>query len=231
MARTLCAGDRRGADTLLSMLRRGPDLRAEKILSRRFRFLWIANPKVASCSIALALRKADPDAEHIRGKTLEQIFALRSEARSYVSFAFIRHPCRRILSFYEDKHVRLGCRSSTLRYFIEPHHGIRQGMTFPELCEWLNTPCGADAFAERHWLSQNRLIRLPDGRLPDCIGSYERLDDDWRAIAERIGIPFRPLPHLNSSRDAATRTRLDARTGALLRRRYADDLQLGGYDG
>ena len=231
LAHAIEAEDYETAHAIIATTRRKPDLRAEKIVSRRYGFLWICVPKVASVSLLEALGAVDPEAELITGRTLEEIVKTRPEVRGYYRFAFIRHPCHRTFSFYADKHVKLAGRPDAYRFFIEPYHGVREGMTFVELCRWLATPYGSDAFADRHWLSQHLQIRLPDGRLPDFIGRYERLDADWETVTAHLGLPFRPLPRFNV-RPAAmvAEEHLDDETVKLLQRRYADDFALGGYD-
>ena len=225
------AEDDAAALALVSTAGRRPDLRAEKMVSRRYGFLWICNPKVASRSIITALRAVDPDAELIRGRTLDEILAARPEITDYTSFAFLRHPCHRTYSFYADKHVLALRDRDAYGWFIAPYYGAGTGMSFGELCRWLNTPCGSDAFADRHWLSQHRQLRFADGRLPDFVGSYERLDADWRTITERLRMPFRELPRLNARPEGVIPTaHPDENTVALLGRRYADDFRIGGYD-
>lgn len=205
-----------------------PDLRAEKILSHRYRYLWICNPKVASRSLIAALRASDPDAVLIRGLNLDRVYARFPEATNFYSFAFLRHPWHRTWSFYADKHAK-ACRERKLRrWFIDPYFGITLGMSFGELCAWLNTPCGSDAFADRHWLSQSLQVATADGRLPDFLGSYETLEADWRDVIERLGMPFTELPRLNA-RPAHMAPEPDDGTIALVKRRYAADFELGGY--
>ena len=230
LAAAMADGDDATALALAATALRGPDRRAEKVLSHRYRFLWICNPKAASRSLIAALRAADPDALLIRERTLEQVHARHPEARSYFSFAFLRHPRERIRSFYADKHARARHERTLYLQFIRPYHGVRLGMTFGELCAWLGTPCGADAFADRHWLSQWRQLVDPQGRLPDFLGRYEHLEADWRTLRARLGLPRAALPRLNAGdpgfrRDAVA----DAGIDALLRRRYARDYEIGGY--
>ena len=227
----VAARDWETARAIAATALRRPDLRAEKILSRRYRFLWICVPKAASRSLIAALRAADPDAELFSGRTLRDIFAARPEARRYFSFAFMRHPGRRALSFWGDQYVRLAGTPAAYRDFIAPYHGVREGMPFAEFCRWLDTPYGSDAFADRHWLSQHRQIRLPGGGLPDFIGRVERLDADWRVLSARLGLPPRALPKLRTGPPSVTAAeQLDDETAALLRRRYAEDFRIGGYD-
>ncbi len=77
-----------------------PSLRTEKIVSRRYQYLWLCVPKAASRSLIAALLGADPDAEIFRDLTLHEICAMRPEARNYYSFAFVRHPFDRAFSWY-----------------------------------------------------------------------------------------------------------------------------------
>ena len=230
LADAIAAGDDAAALALVSTAGCRPDVRAEKIVSRRYRYLWIGNPKVASRSMIAALRAVDSEAELFRGRTLDEVLRMRPQARDYCRFAFIRHPADRAYSFYADKHALASKDRDARRWFVGRYHGLRTGMEFTEVCRWLDTPCGSDAFADRHWLSQHRQIRGGDGRLPDFLGRYERLDADWRAIAEELRMPYRALPWLNArAPGAAADGAMDGETARLLRRRYAEDFRLGGY--
>ena len=231
LAAAIGAHDRATALALVTTAGCRTDLRAEKMISRRYRFLWLCNPKVASRSIIAALRAADPDAELFRDRSLDEVLARRPEARGYFSFAFIRHPLDRTRSYHADKHALALRDRMAARWFIEPWHGLSAGMTFAEFCRWLDTPWGSDAFADRHWLSQHRQIRTADGRLPDFLGHWEHLDADWRAVTGRLGLPFRELPRLNTAPRAVHAAEApDTAAVALLRRRYALDFRIGGYD-
>lgn len=225
------ARDDEAARALVFMAGCRPDLRAEKLLSPKHRYLWICVPKVASRSIIAALRAVDPGAELIRDRTLDQVLVARPEAREYFRFAFLRHPVHRTRSFHADKHTRALWDRDAYRWFIEPYYGVSADMGFGAFCRWLETPFGSDAFADRHWLSQHRQIRDADGRLPDFLGCYERLDADWRTVCERLGIPFRVLPRLNSRPEGYGEPLPDTDTVAVLLRRYAEDFRLGVYTG
>ena len=230
LAAAIDAGDDAAALALVSTAGRRPDLRAEKIVSRNYRYLWICNPKAASRSIVAALRAADPGARLVRNRTLEEVVAAHPEARDYFRFGFLRHPVARSLSFWADKHTLARTDRDNRRWFIDPWYGLSAGMGFDAFCRWLETPFGSDAFADRHWLSQHRQLRDGDGRLPEFLGRYERLDADWRALCDRVGLPFRALPRLNPRPEGLEAALPDAGTAALLRRRYAEDFRVGGYD-
>ena len=228
-------GDRGAALALVRTAAHRADRRAEKIVSRRYRFVWICNPKAASRSLIAALGAADPGAQLIRRRTLEEIHARHPETRTFFSFAFLRHPVARTRSFHADKHTLARRDADARRWFIEPYHGLRPGMSFAEFCRWLDTPCGSDAFADRHWLSQSRQVADDDGRLPDFLGRHERLEEDWRTVCARLGLSPAPLPRLNASGPHAPGAADSGPAGpgagsaAPLRRRYAGDFALGGY--
>ena len=231
LAAAIEARDHATALALVTTAGRRTDLRAEKMVSRRYRFLWLCNPKVASRSIIAALCAADPGAELFRNRTLDEVLARRPEARGYFTFAFVRHPLDRTRSCHADKHALALRDRQAARWFIEPWHGLSLGMTFAGFCRWLDTPWGSDAFADRHWLSQHRQIRTAAGRRPDFLGHWECLDADWRAVTARLGLPFRELPRLNAGpRGGHAAEPPDAATAALLKRRYAEDFRIGGYD-
>ena len=231
LAAAIDAGDDAAALALVSTAGRRPDLRAEKIVSRKYRYLWICNPKAASRSIVAALRAADPGATLIRNRTLEAVLAAHPEARDYVRFAFLRDPVERARSFWADKHTLARTDRDNRRWFIDPWYGLSAGMGFDAFCRWLDTPFGSDAFADRHWLSQHRQLRDGDGRLPQFLGRYERLDADWRTVCDRLGLPVHALPGLNPRPEGCEAAPPDADTAALLRRRYAEDFRIGGYGG
>ena len=198
LGRALTARDMDAALALASTAGRRADRRAEKIVSRRYRFVWIGNPKAASRSLVRALLAADPEAQLIRRRTLDELLDRRPALAEYFSFAFVRHPVSRTRSFHADKHGLAAHDRSARRWFIDPWHGLACGMGFAEVCRWLATPAGADAFADRHWLSQHAQIRTLDGRAPDFVGRFETLDADWRRVVAHTGMPWRPLPRLNA---------------------------------
>lgn len=230
LATAVAAGDDETALALVSTAARRPDTRAEKILSPRYRFLWLAVPKAASRSLIAALRRADPGAKLIRNLSLDELLRAHPRTGDCFTFAFLRHPCTRLLSFHADKHVRGRANPDDRRWFVDPWHGLVPGMDFGALCRWLATPCGSDAFADRHWLSQSRHVLRADGRPPDYLGRYETLQADWRALAERLRLPEVPLPRLNAGDYAdMPPVRLDDGLLDLIHRRYAADYTLGGY--
>ena len=125
---------------------------------------------------------------------------------------------------------------------VHRYYGLGEVRNFDDYCDWLNTFFAADAFANRHFLSQHALTRIPGDRSPHFIGRFEELDADLSTLAERVGMPKPVMPTLNTmagwhpAPDALAKARtaagasLTERNKALLRRRYARDFALGNYD-
>ena len=254
-----------------------PALGAEKIISHKYGFLCLSVPKVASRSIKAALHNIDSKVEVVDGRSIYDLYTMHPRVKDYYSFAFIRHPFSRTLSWYWElfftatvfaktyhlyRHKRnrsffdatagrLVWMRSPLSELASPfrkeeksrrsfarHYGLKETAGFEDVCRWLNTPYGSDAFADRHFLSQHVQIRLPVGRLPDFVGRFENINADLGRVAECLGMPAPALPMLNTmagwqtSRSAleAARARrevqLSERSKALLRTRYAHDVEL-----
>lgn len=237
------------AERIARTMSRPPDLGAEKIVSRKYRCLWICNPKVASRSIIPAFLGVDPNVEIMQGQRISDVYAMYPEVRDYYSFAFIRHPFSRALSFYREIYFaheysgeeQYGKKKEKRREFFDRVYGLTETASFGDFCRWLNTPYGSDASADRHFLSQHLQIRLDGGKMPDFIGRFENLETDWNHVTTQLGMPAVTLPLLNTI--AGWRTTPEAlkavRTAAavhptgrnktLLRTRYTEDFKLGRY--
>ena len=223
LASAVRTGDSKLALAIARNGRQRPDRRAEKIVSHRYEFVWICNPKVASRSILRALMVVDPEATLLFHNTTEELISACPEVRRFFSFAFVRDPCERARSFVEDK-LDSGPLSPNW-VALRSYYGLRKGMSFAEYCRWLETPFGSDAFADKHFLSQHTQIEV-DGRLPDYVGSYENLEENWRWVLGRLGVPYTELPYLNKRRAGTVYEDVDDDSLAILRRRYDHDFEL-----
>ena len=241
-----------GARRVVRSLTRPPN-RDDMLVSRKYGCVWRMTPKVASKSIQAAMLGADPECEILKTGAAE-FRARLPEARDWFSFAFIRHPFSRALSFWWDIHfahehyterttppAELEWLKRRRAHLFEYCHGLAETRDFDAYCRWLHTPYGADSCANRHILSLGLQIRDAEGRLPDFVGRLEDFAADWGQVAARTGIPVREPPLLHSLAgwrapreevEAARTARaalLTERNKALLAERYAGDLDLGGY--
>lgn len=235
-----------GARRVVRALTRPPD-RDGALVSRKYRCVWRLTSKVATQSIQAAMLGADPDCE-IFDMSAAELHELRPEARDWFSFAFIRHPFDRALSFWWDIHFahehyteQVEWLKRKRAHIFEHWRGLAETRDFDAYCRWLHTPYGSDSCANRHVLSLGPQIRGADGRLPDFVGRLEDFAADWDRVAARAGIPIPEPPLLHSLAgwrapreevEAARASRaalLTERNKALLAERYAGDLELGGY--
>ena len=223
LASAIGCGDEQAASAIARNARQQSDTRAEKIVSQRYKFVWMCNPKVASRSMVRALLTADPEAILVRQKTTEDLFSAFPETRQFFRFAFVRDPYDRARSFFDDK-LDEGPLAPNWNG-DSPYYGLSKGMSFAEYCRWLDTPFGSDAFAERHWLSQVRHIEA-EGSLPDYVGSYDNLEENWRWVLARLGVPYTELPHLNERGAGSVGGEVDRVSLAILHRRYERDYEL-----
>lgn len=250
LKRAASSGDVRALARLARFLRTRQDLAHEKLVSKTHRFVWICNPKAASRATKATLRAMDPTTL-ILHESAARVIAAHPESAAYFTFAFVRHPYERALSFHSE------LRSAHLRY-TDPSHveqknrkrrilfarypGLAEAATFHDYCRWLHTPYAADQRADRHFLSQNVLLRRHDGSLPDFLGTLENFAADFQRVLEHLRLPAREAPVLNTTLDhvatseALARARRERAGGeltedckALLAERYRADFPLGGY--
>lgn len=225
------------------------DIYNEKIVSRTHKYIWIGNAKVASRSLIAALLGVDPNAEIIRNRSIPDIYAVYPEAKNYYSFAFVRHPFYRAISFYLElrfahqhyTEIFRPRKERNRQHIFQRFFGLAQVCSFDDYCRWLNTWYGSDSFADRHFLSQYLLIRLESNRLPNFVGRFENIQSDLSRIASHLDMPTPTLPRLNTMAGwqatpeslriarATTTNLLTERNKILLRKRYADDFELSGY--
>jgi hypothetical protein len=197
------------------------DKRAERALGHqihatfhRHKAIFIHIPKAAGSSVSLSLfghqvghwtmmdwYRRDPDA-----------------AEQYFKFAFVRDPLTRLHSAYH--YLRGGgmnSRDREIGAILSPRFDtfVSQLKDDPRLAKWF------------HFRPQNEFICSPDMRvLVNFVGRFESIEQDFRFVAERIGIGANltvrnPGPKRELEVAPATRE--------LIREHYEADYQTFGY--
>jgi len=201
------------------------------VISLRYSFLFVHIPKTAGNSIQNILRNYSEDeivqlAPHQDGVERFEVRSRRYNIHkhsmlsdyyrelgphtfhSLYKFTCIRNPWERLISFY-----------------FSPHRGdVRWNRR--AFLSFLDTVSPASTYLE-----------LPDGtegrREPfqnvDAVIRFERLDEDFRAVCERIGIPYQPLPVRNRSSRDDHRKYYDPHLVDAVGRRYRDEIAYFGY--
>lgn len=222
----------RVANQTRNALRGGPapDLRVDKLASAERGFVFHTVPKVASTSMTSLLREGADAPSDI---TWFEATPAEATARypGAFNFAIVRNPWARAWSAYQDKIWDVNT-IGKLR-IITRFRGLRPRMPFAEFVEWLGTPEGSDASADRHWISQHRILPLDGEAKLDLVVKLEALKEGLAIASEKTRIDFGQLSAKNSSREpkgGGYRDRYDARLRDLVAKRYARDVELLGYD-
>lgn len=190
-------------------------LHRRALVSHKGRFVFYVTPKVASRSIAAAL--SDWGAlEVVDGSIFRQL-------EGYFIFTFCRNPWSRLFSAYGNKRTD---DSEITRYLRL--HCRKEEITFGDFVRYVNEEVDIDC--DPHWRSQQEWLSTPEGDLiPDFIGRFETIDEDFREVCRTLGIRSE-LPHLNwTGAEDAYRDQYTATTRAFVARRFARDIELFNY--
>lgn len=221
------------------------------IVSEEYRFIYSVLQKVACTSIKTALlRLFEVDTtpyefrrqDGSKGLRIHRLFtdspyevhqaALKRKLQNncydnYFKFAFVRNPYHRLLSCYVDKIA------SGRGFEREEYAGVRLKPKIPFGDFVRAVDKIPDEEANGHFRSQYTTL-YPDGTLlPDFVGRFENLAEDFAYVARKIDAPEMSLPHLMKSDRQVKKTLstfYDEELKRIVHRRYEADLELFGYD-
>ena len=163
------------------------------IVSPKYKFVFIANPKSGSSAIQSVLENID-DKKIIIGKAVPknlndflsskhtsslELQNNHPEYKNYFKFAFVRNPWSRVLSWY------LFLRTSKL-----PKRNT-SNISFKEFVnnKWRQETVWANEELLQYRFTQNC----------DFIGRLENIQEDFNVICDKIGISSQKLPHINET--------------------------------
>lgn len=136
------------------------ELALPKVVSHEYRLIYVTNPLVASNTIKYILRNLDRNIETVYGTDY-----------NYLKFSFVRNPIARVKSCYTKK--VLNADTIAKLHLLSKYKGLHYNMSLKEFVDWLLTEEGSDKYADRHWISQHKLVA-------DCdfIGKLENFEED-----------------------------------------------------
>lgn len=211
------------------------------LISSKYQYIFIHNPKAAGRSIREALSKYSihsrlgkliffmseflnmdyPDIArslHIKliwpprhSKARDLKILLREDIFNYFKFAFVRNPW--------DWHVSMYCFMKMSKNHPR-HHEVDALSGFEEFLEW-RIDNGVQL--QKNFVTDDR-----GNIIVDYVGRFENLLDDFNNVCARIGITAN-LPHENQSNHVDYRTYYNHRTKAMIKLHLGEDIEFFKY--
>jgi hypothetical protein len=198
-------------------------------------FIFVHMRKVAGTSMKailtpLCVPRSKGNIAHIKSRALlewdYQKYAFRAHAdiRSaqkrmpadkfarYFKFAFVRNPWDRLVSEYEfllrkETHGR--------------HSRVKKLAGFTQFIN-MQIP-------RKTAYQINMLCDRQGAVLVDFVGKFENLNNDWKTVSDRIGIPHQPLPRKNITQHRRFQDYYDNDSKQLVARHWAREIELFSY--
>lgn len=214
------------ADNLFLKRARRPDLNSEKLVSIDNGFFCCLTPKVASRTLLTGLQRSDVVNDL---KIYERsIDAFKGIDPSFVKFALVRDPWSRAYSCYKQK-VKDHNIIKQARHF-NGRSDFNANMTFEEFINWLCSENGRDDVADRHWISQYRILGIDKEFEYDEIFHFSDLSQGWKKIASICGTSPSVFSHaLKTSESEEYRDHFDRSMIRKIEERYSKDIELFGF--
>ncbi len=138
----------------------------------------------------------------------------RKQFETYFKFGFVRNPWDRIVSLYE--------RTEALQ--------LRNEMTFEQFVDWIEYSSATCVHSSPHRYQLDWFVDPNGNVLADFIGKFERLDEDWAFVAQKLGVNEK-LPHRRANPRARHYTEYyTPRTRDVIASKFKVDIERFGYE-
>ena len=173
----------------------GKSMRNNAVLDK-WRCVFFCIPKVANSSIKAALLKAmgfevSADVLHRHpALNVQRTRYIANNCKNYAMFTIVRNTWDRLVSCYEQK-------ICTERVVTQgfTNQGFYRGMPF---AEFIKQVCKYP-YVNVHFFPQLDAISYHGQVLPNFIGHFDHLAEDWAEIKRQCELPLDDLPHYNQS--------------------------------
>lgn len=199
----------------------------EKVVSDNKKFIYMANPKVATRSLLKLLSSSKGVTIKIYHRSIEEVYAQNDERKNYFHFALVRNPWARVYSCWRDKISTDGKFCDI--FIMSKFKGLYPDMPFSDFVHWLCTAEGSDNKADRHWLSQHEIFK--GSFKVDKVIKIEELIQQRESLLTDIGLDPSLLQKENSTSlsDNDYQNFYDENLISLIAQRYKNDIKKFNY--
>lgn len=176
------------------------------MISHSHKFIFIQPKKTATSTVhgALYWYMVVDYSKISRHAKYSEVLKLYPESKNYFKFCFVRNPWDRIVSLY--------CFRKTVAKMKVP-----TDMSFKQFV--LTTPLIPDQYGHIEGFDNFSFI-----------GRFERLQDDFNIVCDKIGILRQQLPHNNKTNHKHYTEYYDEETREIVAKKYARDIEYFGYE-
>lgn len=210
------------------------------MISHQYKCIFVQIPKTGSTSVRAILGKAISPHLNLwemkmlmerywmvrrgrKDRVLESLYLTlpkekrlergREQFDSYFKFGFVRNPWDRVVSLYERKEA------------LE----LRQNMSFEQFVDWIQYSSATCVHSSPHRYQLDWFVDPNGAVLADFVGRFERLADDWRFVAQKIGAT-EELPHRRTNPRPRHYTEYyDNNTREIIAGKFKVDIEHFGY--
>lgn len=226
------------------------------IISPKYKYIYIINPKVASTSIRNLLHELngfpaleDPNkvmSHKISGFTLPEHLGpdktvKKLQSPEYYRFSFSRNPFKRLVSgfvYFKERLEKEACnkrkkRKRVLRRSCDPRGDIRRKMKL-NFTDFVEAVClDREQVLDQHWRPQVEVLRT-DLVEYDFIGKIESYAKDMAFVLHTLNAPPDLIEKAgrktnSSGKSKSAREWYKGKTADMVRERFAEDFDQFGY--
>ncbi|HCX29893.1 MAG TPA: hypothetical protein DHU55_09025 [Blastocatellia bacterium] len=133
---------------------------------------------------------------------------------TYFKFGFVRNPWDRVVSLYERTEAEQ----------------MRNEMTFDQFVDWIQYSSSTCVHSSPHRYQLDWFVDSNGKVLADFIGKFERLEEDWAFVAQKLGIN-ETLPHRRANLRKRHYTEYyTASTREVVAKKFKVDVEYFGYE-
>ena len=195
------------------------------MIDHRHKCIFVHIPKCGGSSLGKKFRGSKNISvidHNIRNKNFKYLKDRVAEGLKGYVFTFSRNPWDRLVSayFYLNQGEKTQDKIDYDRYLS--HYSSFEDMVL----NWNNI-----LFNQIHFKEQYKWICDSNGELiPDFIGRFENLQEDFNVVCDKIGIPRQDLPHARKSKHKHYTEYYDDETRQIVAEKYAKDIEYFGYE-